>query len=126
MKKILVIDDSDYQQKILDSILTKNGFEVLIACDGIQGLASTRKHNPDLIILDTMMPKMDGIMVCGLLKKDAKTKSIPVLMLSARSEEKDQELYKKVQADAFMAKPPNFVELINTINTLLDKSSGNN
>jgi len=104
-KKILLVDDEQDLVKTLKKRLESNGYEVFISNDGIDALAKAKKENPDLIILDLMLPKMDGYKVCGLLKSDAWYKNIPIILFTARAQESDKELGKEVGANAYITKP---------------------
>ena len=90
MKKILVVDDEKDVVEVLKLVLGKNGYEVLAATSGMDGLARAQSALPDLILLDIMMHRMDGWEVLKLLKLDERTSAIPVVILSARVEPKDK------------------------------------
>ncbi|MDD5131826.1 MAG: response regulator [bacterium] len=118
-KKILVVED-DALIRELDRInLESAGFEVVQATDGFQGLEMARTENPDLIVLDIMLPKMDGFKVCRILKFDDKYKHIPIIMLTARIQEVDKETGFKTGADGYMTKPFEPEDLIKKINQIL-------
>ncbi len=118
-KKILVVED-DALIRELDRInLEAAGFEVVLATDGFQGLEMARTENPALIVLDIMLPKMDGFKVCRILKFDDKYKHIPIIMLTARIQEVDKETGFKTGADGYMTKPFEPEELIKKINQIL-------
>jgi CheY-like chemotaxis protein len=119
MKRILVIEDVEVQSKLIRSILEKRGYEVITAKDGVEGLKRVRESRPDLVVLDTVMPKMGGLSVCGLLKNNAATRDIPVVILSARKTEEDEKLYSQVKADAFLPKPVDNRELAETVSRFL-------
>lgn len=103
--KILVVDDEEDLLSLLEYNLEQEGYEVLLARDGVEAIEQTREHDPDLIILDIMMPKMDGIEVCKRLRKDAHLRTIPIMMLTARTEEEDQVQGLDVGADIYLGKP---------------------
>ena len=84
-ERILVVDDEASIRRILETRLKMVGYEVITAADGEEALEMYSKHNPDLIILDVMMPKINGFKICRLLKYDSKYKNIPILMVTARS-----------------------------------------
>jgi DNA-binding response OmpR family regulator len=90
LKKILVVDDEEDVVEVLKLVLGKNGYEVLAATSGMDGLARAQSALPDLILLDIMMHRMDGWEVLKLLKLDERTSAIPVVILSARVEPKDK------------------------------------
>ena len=104
-KRILVIDDEPELVKAIEIRLKAAGYEILTACDGKEGLDKAQKEKPDLIILDLMLPKMDGYKVCGLLKKDNRYAKIPIILFSARAQKEDIELGGELGADAYITKP---------------------
>lgn len=104
-KKILVIEDEADLREILKSNLAKEGYAVLAAKDGETGVKLARSESPDAIILDLMLPGMDGLQVCRLLKRDALTAGIPVLMATAKAEDVDVVTGLEVGADDYIAKP---------------------
>ena len=97
--RILVVDDEEDLGKILKFALQAAGHEVLLATDGAEGLKLAREGNPDLILLDLMLPKIDGYKVCRMLKFDDRYKSIPVVILSARTQEADKEMARDTGAE---------------------------
>lgn len=105
MPKILVVDDEMQLITMVQMRLEANGYEVITANDGQEGLEKAKSENPDLIMLDVMMPKMDGYKVCGLLKKDTRYSKIPVILFTARAQQGDHEVGKEVGADAYITKP---------------------
>ena len=117
--KILVVDDEIYIVHILDFSLGMEGYEVLTALDGEQALEMARAEQPDLIVLDIMMPKLDGYETCKLLKADDKTRHIPVILLSAKGRHTDQKIGYEVGADDYITKPFSPRKLVERINTLL-------
>ncbi len=104
-KRILVVDDEVDLVETLTFRLEANGYEVIKAHDGQVGLDIAKKDKPDLMILDLMLPKMDGYKVCGLLKADARYKKIPIIMFTARAQESDKKIGEEVGADAYITKP---------------------
>jgi two-component system alkaline phosphatase synthesis response regulator PhoP len=121
-RTILVIDDEPELVKLLDYNLTKAGYLVLSAKDGENGLAAARKHAPDAVILDVMMPGLDGWEVCKRLRQDASTSAIPLLMLTAKSEEGDRVLGLELGADDYVTKPFGVRELLARVKALLRRS----
>ena len=121
MKKILVVEDEAELTRAIQIRLEQAGYEVLIAYDGKEALEKAREENPDLIVLDLMLPKIDGYKVCRMLKFDEKYKKIPVVMLTARAQEKDESLGYEVGADAFITKPFKYQGLLTKIRELLEK-----
>ena len=121
--KILVVDDEIYIVHILDFSLGMEGYEVLTALDGEQALEKARAGHPDLIVLDIMMPKLDGYETCKMLKADPATKDIPVILLSAKGRNVDQKVGFEVGADDYITKPFSPRKLVERINALLGQSS---
>jgi DNA-binding response OmpR family regulator len=119
-KKILVIDDEMALQMGVAIRLQASGFEVLTASDGQEGLEKARKETPDLILLDLMLPKLDGYKVCRMLKFDANYKNIPIIMLTARAQDVDKSMGAEVGVNAYMTKPFDHRELLEKIKELLN------
>jgi two-component system alkaline phosphatase synthesis response regulator PhoP len=119
--KILVIDDEPEIVVICRDYLQASGFEVITAADGIQGLAQARQHKPDLVILDLMLPGMDGLDVCRSLRHDG---NIPIIMLTARIEEADRLIGLELGADDYITKPFSPRELVARVRTVLRRASG--
>ena len=117
--KILVVDDEPDLVNILESRLRTNGYEVLTALDGLNGLLAAKREQPDLMLLDVMIPKIDGFSVCRLLKFDEKYQDITIVILSALNQEKDSLLGREVGADAYLTKPFDANTLLETIKQLL-------
>lgn len=105
MKKILIVDDEADILEILKFVLEAQGYECITASDGEAGLNLAREINPDLIILDVMMPKINGYKISRLLKYDSKYKDIPILMVTARSQEEDKIIGEETGADEYITKP---------------------
>jgi len=104
-KRILVVDDETQLVEMVKMRLEASGYEVLSAYDGQEALDKARAEKPDLIVLDLMLPKLDGYKVCRMLKFDEKYKSIPIILFTARAQESDKEMGSQVGADAYMIKP---------------------
>lgn len=104
-KKLLFIDDEADLVKVVTFRLENAGYEVISALDGQEGLDKARGEKPDLIILDLMLPKVDGYKVCRMLKSDERYKGIPIIMFTARAQEADKKMGKEVGADAYIVKP---------------------
>jgi len=104
-KRILVVDDEADLVTFVKLRLEANGYEVLAAVDGEEARKAAKESQPDLIILDIILPKLNGFEVCSLLKNDPKTSHIPIIMLTAKDQEADIHLAKKVGSDAYIAKP---------------------
>jgi two-component system alkaline phosphatase synthesis response regulator PhoP len=121
--RILVVDDEIYIVHILDFSLGMEGYEVITALDGEQALEKARAEKPDLIVLDIMMPKLDGYETCKILKAEADTKDIPVILLSAKGRNVDQKIGFEVGADDYITKPFSPRKLVERINAILGQSS---
>ena len=118
-KKILVVDDEAEIVKALQIKLEVSGYEVLIAYDGEEGLERVRKEKPDLLILDLILPEVGGYKVCDLLKADARYDKIPIIMLTAKTQEEDIWVGEEVGADAYITKPFEYQVLLSEIKKLL-------
>jgi len=121
-KKILVVDDEELTTELAKTFLEKHGFEVVIATDGEEGLEMAENENPDLILLDVMLPTMDGFAVCKLLKDNVKFSNTPILMFTARGLSSDIEKGETVGADEYIVKPFSGKALVATIRKHLGMS----
>lgn len=119
MKKILVIEDEKDLAELLVFNLEKEGFKLLCSYDGISGLEKAKREEPDLIILDLMLPGLLGTEICKELRKETRTSQIPVLMLTARGEEIDRVVGFEVGADDYIVKPFSMRELMLRIRAVL-------
>jgi DNA-binding response OmpR family regulator len=120
-KKILVVDDEVDLVETVRFPLEMEGFDVLVSYNGEDALSQARKEKPDLIILDLMLPKLDGYKVCRLLKFDERYKHIPILMLTAKTQEKDKILGKETGADEYITKPFEMDYLMEKVKAYLNK-----
>ena len=120
--KILVVDDEIYIVHILDFSLGMEGYEVVTALDGEQALERVASEKPDLIVLDIMMPKLDGYEVCRAVKSNPATKNVPVILLSAKGRNVDQKMGFDVGADDYITKPFSPRKLVERINQLLGQA----
>ena len=118
-KKILVVDDELDMLMAIKLRLETSGYEVITATDGLEGLNVARKDKPDLIVLDIMLPKMNGFKVARFLKFDESYKHIQILMLTALSAEDDRNTGAETGADAYLTKPFDAEQLLSTIRSLL-------
>lgn len=114
-KRILVVEDEPLIRHGLKLRLERSGYEILEAEDGVAGLSAARAEKPDLIILDVMLPKMDGYQVARMLKFDDTFKGIPIVMLTARSQRMDRDTGLAVGADEYLTKPYRSEELLTVI-----------
>lgn len=118
-KKILIVDDETDMRKAISIRLKINNYETIAASDGEEGLQKAKTENPDLIILDLMMPKINGYEVCRMLKFDDKYKKIPIIILSALSQQSEKEKAEQSGADAYFIKPFDLALLLAKIKTLI-------
>jgi DNA-binding response OmpR family regulator len=118
-KKILIADDEQNIVISIEFLLRREGFEVLVAGDGEEALAKVRAEKPDLILLDIMMPKMNGFDVCQALRADPELAGVRVLMLTAKGRETEVSKGLGLGADAYMTKPFSTKELVAQVRTLL-------
>lgn len=121
MKAVLLVEDSPVQQEMISGLLKDNGWQVIVAGDGLEAFEQIQKSSPDLIVLDIVMPGMNGYEICRRLKADPNLKNVPVVMCSSKGEEFDRYWGMKQGADAYIAKPFQPVELVGTIRNLLRK-----
>jgi len=121
--KILVVDDDQYVRLLLGARLRKNGYEVVTAEDGEEAVRIVGQVKPALILLDLGLPKMDGFEVCRTLKSDPETCGIPIIILSAKSQQADRDQASAAGAESYMAKPFNSVAILEEIQHLLVRSS---
>ncbi len=117
----LVVDDDPTQQLIISKLLKKMGLDVIVASDGIEALERIQSMSPVLVILDILMPRMNGYEVCRKLKSNQKTHDLPVLMYSGQEKEFNVKQESSSRADAYISKPCHPQELINTVHQLLRK-----
>ncbi len=120
-QKILIIDDEPDMVYAVQMRLETSDYQVVTALDGNEGLEKARKENPDLIILDVMLPNLDGYKISRMLKFDEKYKNIPIIMFTARGQRDDIKLGYEVGVDVYLVKPFEWKVLLEEINKLLDK-----
>ncbi len=115
MTKILIVDDERDIVESLRFVLEAEGFNCYWACDGEEGLRLAKDIEPDLIILDIMMPKINGYKISRLLKFDKKYKDIPIIMLTARSQESDKLIGEETGADEYITKPFDLKDVVSRV-----------
>jgi DNA-binding response OmpR family regulator len=118
-KRILVVDDDPIILRLLASRLKNSGYDVVSAIDGESGLKKAIAKKPDLVLLDIIMPGLNGFEVCKRLKENDKTKDIPVIMLTALAGENDLSKSLEEGADCFITKPFRAVDLLHEIKTIM-------
>jgi two-component system OmpR family response regulator len=117
--KVLVVEDDRTLLDVLRYNLAKEGYDVVTAADGAAGLETARNDKPDLVILDVMLPKMDGFEVCRMLRKEM---TVPILMLTAKTEETDRVVGLEVGADDYVTKPFGMRELMARVRAMLRRA----
>lgn len=125
MAKILIVDDEENIVQLVSYNLEKEGYEVIAAYDGKSALNKINFEKPDLILLDIMLPELDGLEVCRALRKEEATAQIPIIMLTAKSDELDKVLGLELGADDYMTKPFSPRELLARIKVRLRRNLGN-
>jgi len=118
-RKILLVDDEQAILDLLGAMLRKNGYEIITALNGKTCLKKAHEEKPDLVILDVLMPELDGFEVCRMLKADAATKKIPVIMLTALIKEEDLTKGLHEGAVCFISKPFSIVDVLDEIKAVL-------
>jgi len=121
-KKILIVEDYNNIVEILTMRLNAMGYEVISAKDGQEGLTLARKEKPDLIVLDVMLPKMNGYKISRLLKFDSRYKDIPIIMLTSRETKRDEQIGLETGADEYVYKSDRTGKLLKTIRHFLDQT----
>ncbi|MFC1967499.1 response regulator transcription factor [Chloroflexota bacterium] len=118
-KKILVVEDDPSSLRLTTYVLESNGYEVLSAMNGLEGLKKAQNENPDLVILDVMLPGIDGFEICNHLRADPKTASISIIMLSAKARGADKETGLKMGANDYITKPISPSDILKRVEGLL-------
>ena len=121
---VLVVDDEEDIRLVVTARLEAAGYAVETAANGLEGLNLARRLRPDIILLDLMLPGLDGYSVCAMLKRDQQFGSIPIVMLSARSQARDVETGLKLGADAYLTKPFAGAELVAKVRELVGPQPG--
>lgn len=117
--RILIVEDEESLLKLESILLTSRGYQVRGVTDGVAALKEISENRPDLVLLDIMMPGIDGFEVCRRIKEDPSTKDIPVVMLTAKKSSMDQARGAQVGADAYITKPFKSVKIMEVIDGLL-------
>ena len=121
-KTILIVEDEPKNMTLTKDILKISGYETIEAVDGRQGIDKAKSAKPNLILMDIMMPKMDGYAACREIKADPATKNIPVIMLTAVGYDLNKKLAKQMGADGYVTKPFSRQQLVDAISLLLGTS----
>jgi twitching motility two-component system response regulator PilH len=115
MSKILIVDDLPTEVQLMQSAIAGLGHSTVVATDGDQALELAKRENPDLVLLDVVLPRMDGFQVCRKIKKDPQTSRIPVILVSSKTQESDKFWGLKQGASAYICKPFSPEELADTV-----------
>ena len=121
-KKILVVDDEENIRELIGRVLSSEGYEVFKAHNGKEALKKVYDVSPDLMVLDIMMPVMDGFKVCEKIRKDPLYKNLPILMLTVKNEKEDMMHGFNTGVDEYMVKPYDVREIAARIKVVLDRS----
>ena len=123
-QRILVVDDDRQIVRLVQSYLQQSGFTVLTAYDGEEALHALRREKPDLVVLDLMLPRRDGLEITRIVRNDEALAAIPILMLTARVEDVDKLIGLELGADDYLTKPFNPQEVVARVKAILRRSSG--
>jgi DNA-binding response OmpR family regulator len=118
-KQVLIVDDEQNIAISVEFLMRREGFDVAVARDGEEGLAAIRASRPDLVLLDVMMPKLDGFQVCKAVRSDPQLASVRIVMLTAKGRQAEIEKGLSLGADAYIPKPFSTSELVAKVNELL-------
>ena len=119
--KVLIIEDDPATSRLVEYSLRHAGYQVIRAANGLEGIRMARSEAPDLVILDVMLPGLDGYEICHRLKADAATARLPILMFSAKAQEIDRNTGLKVGADEYLTKPAAPADIVGRVQKLLAK-----
>jgi two-component system, OmpR family, alkaline phosphatase synthesis response regulator PhoP len=119
--KVLVVDDEEYIQHILNFSFGAEGYDVVTASDGAEGLSKAKDEKPDVIVMDIMMPRMDGYEACKKIKADPATRNIPVILLTAKGRDADRKLGSDAGADDYVVKPFSPGRLVERVEGIIKK-----
>jgi len=122
--KVMVIDDSNTIRRSAEIFLLQAGYTVILAEDGFDALAKITDHQPDLVFVDIMMPRLDGYQTCALIKKNAKFQGMPVIMLSSKDGLFDRARGRMVGSDQYLTKPFTKDSLLKTVATHVNRTAG--
>jgi len=119
VRKILIVDDAADSIELVEELLQLRGYKIIKAIDGFEGLELAQKERPDLVLLDVMMPKLDGYHVCRMIKFDDKYKDISIIIVTAKAQDKDKTIGSEVGASEYLTKPFNSDELLSKVKKLI-------
>ena len=118
-KKVLLVDDSNTVILMERMILAKGSYEIVVARDGVEGVAKAKSEKPDVILLDVMMPNLDGLSACAAIRSDESTAGIPIVMVTTRGEEHNIETAFRNGCTDYVTKPINGLELLTKLQNIL-------
>ena len=121
--KVLVVEDDPSARRLVSFALEQEGFEVLTASNGLEGLTKAQTEGPEILVLDVMLPGLDGFEVCRRLRSDDQTSGVLILMLSAKAQESDMTTGLKMGADGYLAKPADPLEVAARVKTMLQEKA---
>lgn len=121
--KILIIDDDPGIRMLLSKFLQKEGYEIILGEDGLEGVELAKKHQPDLILLDVVMPRMDGLTAARLIKFYKPLSNVPIVFLTAKDAEKEIELAQEVRAEVYITKPFDVRQVIQIVKEIAQTSN---
>ncbi len=121
--KILIIEDDSFSAQVLETALKRRSYEVLTAFNGMQGLKAVQEQHPDLVLLDLMLPGIDGYEVLNRIRSNPQTANTPVIVVSAKTSEDDQQMAQRIGANGYITKPYQLTQLYQVIQQILEQSS---
>ncbi len=121
-RRVLLVDDEASIVKTIGKRLEVAGYDVIIAVDGQEAIEKTYRDQPDILVLDLVLPKLSGLEVCETLKRDPRSQHIPIIIFTGKGEEKHEELCRRRGADAYLTQPRASMELVKQIELLLNKA----
>lgn len=122
-KKILIIEDDPAAARLAEYTLVMEEYQVEVATDGVEGLKRAMEGEPDLVILDVMLPGLDGFEICHRIRADAKTAELPILMLSAKTQKSDIETGLEVGANQYLTKPTDPADILSCVDSILAETN---
>jgi len=122
-KKILIVEDDPSFSRAINHMIGKEGYEVITAFNGMTGLRMAKEEKPDLLILDVMLPGLDGFEICSRLRGETQTAKLPIIMLSAKGQDTDKTTGLKVGANEYLTKPVDRAVLLEKLTSLLPKET---
>lgn len=120
-RRVLIVDDDPAAVELIQYMLQGEGYTTALAVTGAAGIAMAKEQRPDLILLDVMLPEMDGLEACRRLRADPTTSAVPIIMLSARAQSSDLQSGQEAGADLYLTKPIDLTDLARKISSLLSE-----